>query len=597
MPSRIEDYALIGDGLTAALVGMDGSVDWLCLPRFDSPACFAALLGSADNGRWQIAPATAITATTRRYRGDSLILETEFTTATGKVRLIDFMPPRGIAPDLVRIVEGVEGRVDLHMELIFRFDYGSVVPWVTRSGDGLKAIAGPDLVRLTTAVPLTGEHFTTQSDFAVEAGQRVPFVMTWYPSCEPEPEPVDAEAAVHQTDEFWAEWVAKCNYDGPNRDAVVRSLITLKSLTYRPTGGMVAAPTTSLPEELGGVRNWDYRYCWVRDSTFTLFSLANAGYLDEARAWRTWLQRAIAGTPDTLQIMYGIDGQRRLPEMELPWLAGYEGAKPVRVGNAAAQQFQLDVYGELSGTMYECLRAGLEETIDGWNIALSLHSALETLWREPDDGIWEVRGPRRHFTHSKIMAWVAFDRVIKVIEEFGMEGPLDRWRAIRDEIHAEVCREGFNTSKGAFVQFYGSDQLDASLLLITTVGFLPASDPRVQGTIEAIERELTDESGLVERYSAQTDVDGLPPGEGKFLPCSFWLADNLKALGRLDDGNRLLDRLLGLTNNVGLLSEEYDPKAQRMTGNFPQAFSHLALIHTVFTLNDHCPPANGGVQC
>ena len=593
MPSRIEDYAIIGDCLTAALVGRDGSVDWLCLPRFDSPACFAALLGDENNGRWTIAPKGEVTATSRRYRGDSLILETEFTTPTGKVRLIDFMPPRGEAPDLVRIVEGVEGRVDLHMELVFRFDYGSVVPWVTRSDDGLTAIAGPDMVRLVSKIQTHGEHFTTTCRFSAEVGERIPFVLTWYPSYGHQPKTVDPEEALRNAEAFWGEWVAKCNYQGPNRGSVVRSLVTLKALTYAPTGGMVAAPTTSLPEEFGGGRNWDYRYCWVRDSTFTLFALANAGYLDEARAWRSWLQRAVAGTPDTLQIMYGIDGQRRLPEADLPWLRGYEGAKPVRIGNAAAHQFQLDVFGELAGTMYECRRAGLEADDNGWNIAVSLFEHLETLWREPDEGIWEVRGRRRHFTHSKVMAWVAFDRAVKVVEEFHLEGPADRWRSVRDEIHAEVCREGYNAEKGAFVQSYGSDLLDASLLMMSVVGFLPASDPRVKGTIEAIERELTDESGLVARYTPEEDVDGLPPGEGKFLPCSFWMVDNLKALGRVDDAVHLLEKLIGIGNDVGLLSEEYDTKAKRMTGNFPQAFSHLAMIHSIFTVNNHFGPADG----
>ena len=587
MPSRIEDYALLGDGLTAALVGRDGSVDWLCLPRFDSPACFSSLLGDENNGRWKIAPRGEITSTTRRYRGDSLILETEFTTPTGKVRLIDFMPPRGEAPDLIRIVEGVEGRVDLDLELILRFDYGSIVPWVTRHDHGLTAIAGPDMIRLTSEIPIHGEHFKTGGHFSVEAGQRIPFVMTWYPSWNQQPKAVVADEALRNTEAFWAEWASKCTYRGPHRDTVLRSLITLKGLIYTPTGGMVAAPTTSLPEELGGVRNWDYRFCWVRDSTFTLYALANAGYLDEARAWRLWLHRAVAGTPDTLQIMYGIDGMRRLPEAELPWLGGYEGAKPVRTGNAAAQQFQLDVYGELASTMYECRKAGLEPDGDVWSMAVLLHERLETLWREPDEGIWEVRGPRRQFTHSKIMAWVAFDRAVKAIEENHLEGPLDRWRAVRDEIHAEVCREGYNPKKQAFVQYYGSDQLDASLLMICAVGFLPASDPRVRSTVEAIERELTGDDGLVARYAPEKDVDGLPPGEGKFLPCSFWMVDILKALGRVDDANRLLEKLIGMGNDVGLLSEEYDSKAGRMTGNFPQAFSHLAMLHSIFTVDEH----------
>ena len=593
MSAPIEDYAMIGDCLTVALVARNGSIDWLCLPRFDSPACFAALLGGEDNGRWQIAPKGPIRATRRRYRGDTLVLETEFTTDQGVVRLIDFMPPRGKAPDIVRIVEGVEGTVEMSMDLVLRFDYGSVIPWVNRRPDGLTAIAGPDMVHLVSPVPTRGEHFTTVSDFRVAPGQRLPFVLTWYPSYGAEPEMIDAEEALATSLEFWTEWASHCTYHGEHRDVVVRSLLTLKALTYKPTGGIVAAPTTSLPEKLGGVRNWDYRYCWVRDATFTLFALANAGYLEEAKAWRLWLHRAVAGTPDTLQIMYGIDGQRRLPESELPWLRGYEGALPVRIGNGAAGQFQLDVYGELAATMYECRRAGLEPTDDVWDMALKLYEHVEKLWREPDEGIWEVRGPRRHFTHSKMMAWVAFDRAIRAIEEFGLEGPLDRWRGVRDEIHAEVCREGFNTEKNAFVQFYGSDQLDASLLLMSVVGFLPASDPRVKSTIEAIERELTDEEGFVNRYNARNEVDGLPPGEGKFLLCSFWLIDNLYALGRVDEAKRLLESKLALCNDVGLLSEMFDPATRRLIGNFPQAFSHLGLIHSIFTLNEHHGPTDG----
>ena len=593
MSSPIEDYAMIGDCLTVALVARNGSIDWLCLPRFDSPACFAALLGGDDNGRWHLAPKGEVRSTARRYRGDTLVLETEFTTDQGTVRLIDFMPPRGGAPDIVRIVEGVEGTVAMAMDLVLRFDYGSIVPWVQHHDDGLTAIAGPDMVRLISPVPTHGEHYTTVADFTVEPGQRLAFVLTWYQSYNAEPQAIDPEEALRDTADYWTEWASHCNYRGEHRDIVVRSLLTLKALTYAPTGGIVAAPTTSLPEQLGGVRNWDYRYCWVRDSTFSLFALANAGYLEEAKAWRLWLHRAVAGTPETLQIMYALDGQRRLPETELPWLRGYEGAVPVRVGNEAAGQFQLDVYGELAATMYECRRAGLEPNDQGWAMVLKLYEGLETLWREPDDGIWEVRGGRRHFTHSKIMAWVAFDRATRAIEEFGLEGPLDRWRAVRDEIHAEVCREGFNAEKNAFVQSYGSDQLDASLLMMCLVGFLPASDPRVKGTVEAIERELADEDGFVNRYISDQEVDGLPPGEGKFLLCSFWLIDNLYALGRVDDARKLLNTKLALCNDVGLLSEMYDPKTRRLIGNFPQAFSHLGLIHSIFTLNEHHGPTDG----
>jgi GH15 family glucan-1,4-alpha-glucosidase len=592
MPSRIEDYALIGDCLTSALVARDGSVDWLCLPRFDSAACFAALLGGPENGRWQIAPAGEVTATRRRYVGDSLVLETEYETAEGAVRVIDFMPPRGEAPDLIRIVEGIRGRVAMRLQLILRFDYGSIVPWVQRTEDGLTATAGPDMVRFVSPVDLRGEDFTTRADFEVVEGQRVPFVMTWYRSYKNEPREVDPEDALRATGEFWGEWSSRCTYNGPWREAVMRSLLTLKGLTYAPTGGIVAAPTTSLPEQLGGVRNWDYRYCWVRDATFTLYALADAGYLEEARAWQVWLHRAVAGTPETLQIMYALDGKRRLRESELPWLGGYEGAKPVRIGNAAAEQFQLDVYGELAATMYECRRAGLEASGDEWAMSRALHQALETLWRQPDDGIWEVRGPRRHFTHSKMMAWVAFDRAVKSVEEFGLEGPVDRWRLARDEVHAEVCREGYNAERGAFVQSYGSDLLDSSLLMMAMVGFLPVSDPRVRGTVEAIERELMVD-GLVARYAPTEDVDGLPPGEGTFLPCSFWMVDNLHLLGREDDARRLFERLIGLCNDVGLISEEYDPQAGRMTGNFPQAFTHVALINSAFGLAGHGGPIEG----
>jgi GH15 family glucan-1,4-alpha-glucosidase len=592
MPLPIEQYALIGDFHTAALVGLDGSIDWLCFPRFDSPACFAALVGDADNGRWRIAPVAEIKETRRRYRGDTLILETEFETAEGVVRLIDFMPPRGEAPDLIRIVEGVRGRVPMHMDLTIRFDYGSIAPWVQRVDGGITATAGPDQIRLIAGPTMHGKGLSTVADFEVAEGDRIPFVLTYSLSYRPEPDRIEAEGSLQDTETFWGDWVSKCTYGGPDRDAVIRSLITLKALTYMPTGGIVAAPTTSLPEKIGGVRNWDYRICWLRDASFTLYSLANAGYLGEAEAWRHWLHRAVAGTPEMLQIMYAIDGGRRLPEIELPWLAGYENSKPVRVGNEAYEQFQLDVYGELAATMYECRKAGLETTENAWAVGRSIIGSLENLWREPDDGIWEVRGPRRHFTHSKMMAWVAFDRAVRTVEEFPLEGPVDRWREIRDEIHAEVCREGYNADRAAFVQYYGSDQLDASLLMMPLVGFLPASDPRVKSTVEAIERELVVD-GFVQRYAPTDDADGLPPGEGTFLPCSFWLVDNLNLLGRSDDARRLFDRLVGLCNDVGLLSEEYDPKLGRLVGNFPQAFSHVALINAAFNLCGHEGPTDG----
>jgi len=592
MSSRIEDYAMIGDCLTSALVARDGSVDWLCIPRFDSPACFAAILGDADNGRWRIAPVAEIKATRRRYRGETLILETEFETDEGVVRITDFMPPRDEAPDLIRIVEGVRGRVPMHMDLTIRFDYGSIAPWVRRVDGGITATAGPDQIRIIAGPTMHGKDLSTIADFEVNEGDRVPFILTYSLAYRAEPDRIDAEGSLKDTEAFWKKWVEKCTYQGPNRDVVIRSLITLKALTYMPTGGIVAAPTTSLPEKIGGVRNWDYRICWVRDATFTLYSLANAGYLDEAEAWRHWLHRAVAGTPETMQIMYAIDGRRRMNEIELPWLAGYEGSKPVRIGNEAYEQFQLDVFGELAATMYECRKAGLESDENGWAVGRSLFESLEKLWREPDDGIWEVRGPRRHFTHSKMMAWVAFDRAVRTVEEFHLDGPVDRWRAIRDEIHAEVCREGYNVDRQAFTQYYGSDLLDASLLMIPLVGFLPASDPRVKSTVEAIERELVVD-GFVQRYASNESTDGLPPGEGTFLPCSFWLVDNLNLLGRSDEAGRLFDRLVGLCNDVGLLAEEYDPKLKRMVGNFPQAFSHVALINAAFNLSGHEGPTDG----
>ena len=583
MPSRIEDYALIGDCLSCALIGRDGSIDWLCWPRFDSGACFAALLGGPEHGRWQIAPVGEVRPGRRRYRDDTLIVETDFETADGAVTLIDFMPPRGEAPDIVRIVEGRRGTVPMHLELIIRFDYGSIVPWVRHIDHGVSAIAGPDMLRLVTPVPLRGKDLTTVADFSVAEGQRIPFVLTWYPSYHREPQHVAAESALADTESWWRAWSDHCTYQGPWREAVLRSLITLKAMTYAPTGGIVAAPTTSLPEQLGGVRNWDYRFCWLRDASFTLSALLLAGYTEEAHAWHEWLLRAVAGSPDQLQIMYGIAGERRLTELEIPWLPGYEGSRPVRIGNAASHQFQLDVFGEVVAAFAHAREMGLEMTDAGIELGRSLVTFLESNWDRPDEGIWEVRGPRRHFTHSKVMAWVAFDRAIKAAEHLGLRAPVERWRGIRDAIHEQVCREGFDAELGAFVQSYGSKALDASLLLIPLVGFLPATDPRVRGTVEAIERDLTDD-GFVARYATTEEVDGLPAGEGMFLACSFWLADNLYLIGRKADARKMFERLLALRNDVGLLSEEYDPRVGRLVGNFPQALSHISLINSAFSL-------------
>jgi GH15 family glucan-1,4-alpha-glucosidase len=586
--ARIEDYGLIGDLQTAALVSRHGCIDWLCFPRFDSGACFAALLGDEENGRWSLQPATGITSTERRYRGDTLVLETELACEEGVVRLIDFMPPRGEAPDVVRIVEGVEGTVPMKMRLSIRFDYGSIVPWVRRREDGVHAVAGPDALFLATPVDLVGRNFHTEADFDVAPGERVPFVLTWYPSNRPSPERVDAEQALVDTESFWREWVTDCVHVGRFREPLVRSLITLKALTYAPTGGIVAAATTSLPEALGGVRNWDYRYCWLRDATLTLLALVRAGYEDEARAWRDWLLRAIAGRPDEVQIMYGIAGERRLTEIELDWLDGYEGSRPVRIGNAASDQLQLDVYGEVADALYHARRAGIGASPDAWALSKKLLEWLDDGWRQPDEGIWEVRGPRRHFVHSKVMAWVAFDRAVRSVEEYEREGPVDRWRKLRDEIHDDVCRQGFSKKLGAFTQSYGMDRLDASLLMIPLVGFLPADDERVVGTVAAIERELV-QDGLVARYRADeenTGVDGLPPGEATFLPCSFWLAQVYALQGRLDEAETLFERLLGLRNDLGLLSEEYDVEAGRLVGNFPQAFTHLTLVDAALTLDE-----------
>ena len=582
----IEDYGLIGDLHTAALVSRHGCIDWLCVPRFDSGAIFAGLLGDAENGHWTIQPDGDFHSPGRRYQGDTLVLETELETADGAVRLIDFMPPRDADPAVVRIVEGVRGSVRMRMELALRFDYGAIVPWVRNVEGTLVGIAGPDAVSLRAPVELEGRDLRTYASFEICEGDRIPFVLRWFPSNKAVPEPVDAEDALSEALAYWEDWAKHSTMTGKWRRDVVRSLLTLKALTFAPTGGIVAAPTTSLPEALGGVRNWDYRYCWLRDATLTLLAFIRAGYVDEAGAWRDWLLRAIAGDPDDLQIMYGVAGERRLTELELPWLAGYEDSRPVRIGNGASDQRQLDVYGEVVDALYQARRRGLVPSYDSWALTRKLLEWLESGWHEPDEGIWEVRGPRRHFTHSKVMAWVAFDRAVKTIEKFGREGPLDRWRAARKEIRAEVLRDGYDAERGSFVQFYGSDRLDASLLLIPLVGFLAATDERVVGTVDAIERELM-RDGFVERYRADdknVGVDGLPPGEGVFLPCSFWLAAVLAQQGRHDEAVELYERLLSLRNDLGLISEEYDPERKRLVGNFPQAFTHLALVETAFTL-------------
>jgi GH15 family glucan-1,4-alpha-glucosidase len=590
MSDPIEDYALIGDGETAALVSRSGSIDWLCVPRFDSPACFAALLGAPEHGRWRLAPGEPVRAVRRRYRDATLVLETDFETDGGAVTVVDCMPLRAGPPVLIRQVIGRRGSVAMRMELVIRLDYGSVVPWVRRSARGLRAVAGPDALALTTDIPLRGEGLTTVADFTVAAGERRALTLAWHPSHLPAPDPIEAEAAVRETEAWWRQWAGRCTYEGPDRDAVLRSLITLKAMIYEPTGGIVAAPTTSLPEALGGVRNWDYRLCWVRDATFALYALVLGGYLDEARAWRQWLIRALAGTPEQIQIVYGLAGERRLTELELPWLPGYEGSAPVRIGNAAHAQFQLDVWGEMLDSAHAAERAGLEADPEGWRVITKLMEHLESVWTEPDDGIWEVRGPRRHFTHSKVMAWVAADRMVKMSDAMNGALPTDRWRVLRAAIHADVCRHGFDPARNAFVQSYGARELDASLLMIPLVGFLPAEDPRVRGTVAAIERELLVD-GLVQRYPTDSGVDGLPPGEGVFLACSFWLVDNLVLLGRREDARRLYERLLALRNDVGLLAEQYDPRARRLLGNFPQALSHIALVNSACNLSQAVRPA------
>jgi GH15 family glucan-1,4-alpha-glucosidase len=595
MPSHIEDYALIGDCRSAALVARDGSIDWLCWPRFDSEACFAALLGTPKHGRWLVAP-RGQAEVTRRYRPNTLVLETHFETEEGAATLVDFMPVLAPNSTVVRFVIGKRGKLKFHTELILRFGYGAVVPWVSRLENGtLRAIAGPDMVALHTPVHVTGKGMTTVGEFTVSRGEIIPFVLSYSPSHLPLPAALDPTSALAETETYWREWSGKCRTAGQWTAAVKRSVITLKALTYGPTGGIIAAPTTSLPERLGGERNWDYRYCWLRDSTLTLLGAMQAGYYEEAQAWREWLLRAVAGSPDQLQIMYGIGGERRLTEWTADWLPGYENSAPVRIGNAAHVQLQLDVFGELMDTGYQARRGGLSGNEAGWAVGLAVLVHLKKIWREPDQGIWEMRGPAQHFTYSKVMAWVAFDRAIKSAETFGLEGPLDEWRALRDEICNDVLEHGFNNRLGTFVQAYGSDQLDASLLLIPSVGFLPVTDPRMEKTIAAIERRLVRE-GYVMRYSTEEVEDALPPGEGAFLACSFWLVDVYTLQGRTDDAERLFRRLVGLRNEVGLLSEQYDPRDKRLVGNFPQAFSHLALINSAYNLTRARKPVHQRAQ-
>jgi GH15 family glucan-1,4-alpha-glucosidase len=580
---RIEDYALIGDCETGALIGRDGSIDWLCWPRFDSGACFAALLGGPEHGRWRIAPTGEVIRAERRYRGDTLILETTFETATGSVTVVDFMPPVGTQSELVRMVTGVRGEVEMHVELVLRFAYGSQVPWVTKQQDALRAIAGPDMVVLRGDVPLHGQNLTSVADFTIHAGETCSFVLSWRPSHKPIPDPVDATVALRETEQYWREWSSRCTYKGEFREPVLRSLLTLKALTYGPTGGLVAAATTSLPEEIGGVRNWDYRLCWLRDATLTLVALMDAGYYDEARAWRDWLLRAAAGSPDQVQIMYGLAGERRLYEWEAPWLPGYEGSRPVRIGNAAHGQLQLDVFGEVMDALHQARRGHMPESEDAWNLERAFVSHLERICASPDHGIWEVRGHPQHFTHSKVMVWVALDRAIGSAELCHLEAPLDRWRALRRRLHDEICERAFDPSVGSFMQAYGSNQVDASLLLMPLVGFLPATDERVRGTVRQIEERLLS-NGFVCRYDSSLTDDGLPPGEGAFLACTFWLCDNYLLQGRHAEARQLFERLLAIRNDVGLLAEEYHPPTGRQVGNFPQAFSHVALVSTAFNV-------------
>ena len=600
MPSPIEDYALIGDCQTAALVARDGSLDWLCLPRFDSDACFAALLGSARNGRWQLAPVSPAKAR-RRYRPGTLILETEFETDSGTATLIDFMPMRtnhheARRSEILRIVRCTRGSVEMRMDLVIRFDYGRTIPWVTRQSDGaLVALAGPHLLAFRTDVPLRGEDLRTVSDFTLREGHTARFELAYGSSFLPVPPPTDIEEALRKTEEWWCAWISRCTYKGRWADVLKRSLITLKALTYEPTGGIAAAVTTSLPEQPHGTRNWDYRFCWLRDATFTLLALMHAGYSEEAHRWRDWLLRSVAGSADQIQVLYGFAGERDLLEWEVPWLSGYEGASPVRVGNAASKQFQLDVFGEIADVLYHTpMRHAPTSEEDGtmphFDLQTSLLEHLQKIWRHPDHGIWEVRGPQKHFTHSKVMAWVAFDRAVHSCERLRLPTPLDEWRAARQQIHDDVCRHAFDPGLGSFVQSYGSKEMDASLLFIPLVGFLPASDPRVAGTVRQIEKQLV-RDGLVLRYETRKVDDGLPPGEGVFLACSFWLADTYKLMGRDTEAEKLLERLLPLQNDVGLLSEEYHMQEKRLLGNFPQAFSHVALVNTIINLNTEHGPA------
>ena len=591
MPSAIEDYALIGDCETAALVARDGSLDWLCLPRFDSDACFAALLGNPENGRWQLAP-VGRARVRRRYRPKSLILETEFETETGTATLIDFMPLRAGNPEIVRLVRCDRGSIRIKMDLVIRFDYGRTVPWVTRQEDGaLLAVAGPHLLVLRTSVPIRGEDLRTVSEFNLTEGATAGFELTYGNSFQPVPAAIDLEKSLRETEEWWCKWISRCTYHGPLAEVVERSLITVKALTYEPTGGIVASPTTSLPEQPGGQRNWDYRFCWLRDATFTLFALMHAGYHEEASRWRDWLVRSVAGSADQLQVVYGVAGERHLMEWEVPWLSGYCGASPVRVGNAAIDQLQLDIFGELGDVLHHARSIERDNREAHFDLQVSLLKHLQKVWQKADHGIWEVRGPERHFTHSKVMAWVAFDRAIKSTEEFGLEGPADEWRATRKKIHDEVCSSGFDAELASFVQSYGSKEVDASLLLIPLVGFLPPSDPRVGGTVRQVEKHLLRE-GLVKRYETHKAEDGLPAGEGAFLACSFWLADNYKLMGRESEAEQLLHRLLQLQNDVGLLAEEYHLEEKRLVGNFPQAFSHVALVNTITNLYTEHGPAH-----
>jgi GH15 family glucan-1,4-alpha-glucosidase len=590
---RLEDYGFISDTHSGALVGRGGSIDWLCMPCFGAEACFAALLGSEKNGHWRIAPKEGVTRAKQCYREVTLVLETLFETPTGTVRLIDFMPPRGKYRDVVRIVEGVSGRVDMEMKLVIRFDYGWTIPWVQKPDEGLSAVAGPNALILRTEVPTFGEDLCTKARFSVGEGERKSFVLTWYPAHESPPQAVNAEDSLRETEAYWKEWASRCTYRGEWRDAVLRSLLTLKGLTYAPTGGIVAALTTSLPEKVGGVRNWDYRFCWLRDATFTLYSLMQAGYTEEALSWSHWLLRAVAGDPAQLQIMYGASGERRLTEVELTHLPGYENSSPVRVGNAASEQFQLDVYGEVMDAMHLARVMKIDDKdCANWHLQRHLADFVEANWMKPDDGIWEIRGPRRHFTHSKVMAWVAMDRAARGVEEFGLEGDAERWRKTRQLIHDEVCEKGFHPQRKAFTQYYGTERLDAALLMIPLVGFLPATDERVRSSVELIQSELMVD-GFVQRYHPEksSDVDGLPPGEGAFLPCSFWLVDCLHLIGREKEARDMFERLLGVCTPLGLLSEEYDPKDQRLIGNFPQAFSHVSLINSARNLSPRVGPA------